>query len=279
MNLRAVSDALLGDADPRPLARYRIGLGALLCCEAIERLPYAAELFSREGFHRTRFAAPVPSVAGAYALVAASALGAAAMAAGWRTRAATLVTLASWAWLYAIDQVGEKALHSVVLIALGALALSDAGAACSLDARRRGARSRVWVTPLRLLQLEFAQVYFFAGVVKLRVPGWTDGAVLTRALSSRWANDAGMWAASALPAVTWRALSLGTIAYELVAPWLLFVPRARRYVIAVGVALHLGIQVTLDVGWLGFHFVVALLALYPAPNAWDALSARVRIQR
>ncbi len=275
MNLRAVSDALLGEVDSKVLARYRSVFGALLCCEAVQRLPYAVELFSSEGFHRTRFAAPVPSPTVAYALVAVSALASAAMSLGWKTRLSTLVTLLSLSWLYAIDQVSEKALHSMSLVVLGALAISDAGAAYSLDVRREGARAKAWVTPLRLLQLELAQVYFFAGVVKLRAPGWLDGEVLYRTMSSRWADPAGMWAVRVMPHATWRALSVATIAFELVGPWLLFVPRVRRYVIAAGLMFHMGIEVTLGVGWLGLHFMTALLTLFPSPEAWTRFEARV----
>jgi hypothetical protein len=257
----------LGEVDPLPLALYRAGLGALLCAEGLQRLPHAAELFSDVGFHRSRFVVPVPSPTVAYATVLASAAAAAAMALGWRTRLSTLVALALWGWLYAIDQIGERALHSIALVALAMVALSDAGAALSLDARRRGARAAVWATPLRLLQLQFAQVYLFAGVVKLRAPGWLDGVVLARAMSSRWATDAGLWAARVAPDAAWRWMARGAVAYELLAPVLLFVPGARRWVIAAGVALHLGVEATLGVGWLGWHFVLALLTLYPSPEA------------
>lgn len=257
----------LGAVDPLPLALYRAGLGLLLCVEGLQRLPYAAELFSNVGFHRSRFAVPVPSPQGAFALALASSLAAAAMALGWRTRASTLAALALWGWLYAIDQIGEKALHSMALVALAMLALADAGAALSLDARRGSAKTAVWATPLRLLQLQFAQVYFFAGVVKLRAPGWLDGAVLARAMSSRWSTDVGLWAARVVPDGTWQGLACATVAYELLAPFLLFVPHARRWVIAAGLALHLGIEATLGVGWLGWHFALALLTLYPSPAA------------
>lgn len=276
MTPRRLSDALLGECSPGPLARYRIAFGALLTGEALGRLPYAVELFSREGFHRSRFVVPVPSAAGAYALVATSALSAAAMALGWKTRAATALTLVAWTWLYAIDQISEKALHSVVIVVLAALALSGAGAAHSLDARGGGGSARVWATPWRLLQLEFAQVYFFAGVVKLRAPGWANGEVLRRAMSSRWADAPGLWAAATLPDAVWPALAMATIAFELVAPWMLFAPRVRRYAIAAGVCFHLGIEVTLGVGWLGLHFIAALVTLFPSDEAWGDVVRRLR---
>jgi len=271
------ADHWLGATDPLPLALYRAGFGALLCGECLTRLPYAKELYSSVGFHRSGVGAwaPPPSVAYAFVLVAAA--GAAAISLGWRTRAASVVTLAAWTWLHAIDQINEKALHSVIVVVLALLALSDAGAARSLDARRAGGDApAVWATPLRLLQLQFAQVYFFAGVAKLFAAGWITGSVLQLSLSSRWATDTGLWVASWIPDVAVRLLALLTILYELVGPWLLFVPWARPWVIAFGVSLHLGIQSTLSIGWLGSHFILALVTLYPDPATWRRVFAYVR---
>jgi len=128
-------------------------------------------------------------------------------------------------------------------------------------------------------------VYFFAGITKIFAAGWTTGQVLALSLSSRWATGVGLWAATRAPAVLPRAFSLLTILYELLAPWLLFVPWARRYAIVVGLCLHVGIQGMFGVGWLGAHFILALLALYPDPAtlrgvvervtaAWSRVSAR-----
>lgn len=272
------SDHWLGETDPLPLALYRAGFGALLAGECLTRLPYAPELYSSEGFHRSAFGAwawaPPPALA--YAAVLVAALGALALALGWRTRAAAVVTLAVWTWLQAIDQINEKALHSVMVAVLALLALADAGAAWSLDARRHGGDARaVWATPLRLLQLHFAQVYFFAGVGKLFAAGWVTGAVLDLSLSSRWGTDLGLWVASWIPDPAVRLLGLGTIVYELVGPWLLFVPWARPWVIACGLCFHLGIQATLAVGWLGAHFILALLTLYPDPATLRRALARL----
>lgn len=273
-----------GDTDPLPLALYRAGFGALLCGEALGRLPYAPELYGAEAFHRSRFHVPMPSPTASYGVVLAAALTAAAVSIGWRTRPMALAAMGLWAWLYAIDQINEKALHSLVLVVLALLALSDAGAAYSLDARRRRtsgapAVTRVWITPKRLLQLHFAQVYFFAGIGKLFAAGWVTGQVLGLSASSRWATDVGLWVASWMPETAWRALALVTILYEIVGPWLLFVPWARPFVIALGLSFHFGIQVTLGVGWLGVHFMLALATLYPAPAMWRRVADTLEVLR
>ncbi len=271
------ADHWLGTTDPLPLALYRAGFGALLCVECLTRLPYAEELYSSVGFHRSAIGAWAPPPVLAYALVLVAALGAAAISLGWRTRVASVVTLAVWTWLQAIDQINEKALHSIFVVVLALLALSDAGAARSLDARRAGGdAAEVWATPLRLLQLQFAQVYFFAGIAKLFATGWITGTVLQLSLSSRWASDTGLWVATWLPDVAVRLLALFTVIYELVGPWLLFVPWARPWVIAFGVSFHFGIQSTLSIGWLGAHFILALVTLYPEPTTWRRLFAHAR---
>lgn len=274
--MSARSDHWLGDADPLPLALYRAGFGALLSMECLTRLPYAAELYSSDGFHRSGVSVWVPPPAVAYAAVLFAALGAAAVALGWRTRASTVATLVVWTWLHAIDQINEKALHSVIVAVLALLALSDAGAARSLDARRAGGDAKaVWATPLRLLQLHFAQIYFFAAIGKIFASGWVTGTVLDLSLSSRWATDTGLWVATWMPNEAVRLLALLTIVYEMVGPWLLFVPWARPWVIAFGVSFHLGIQATLAIGWLGSHFILALLTLYPDPATLRGALARL----
>lgn len=267
----------LGRTDPAPLALYRAGFGALVALECLTRLPHATELYSNEGFHQGALAHTAPSPAVATAAVALCALASLALALGYRTRPAAVTALALWSWLYGIDQLNERALHSLILVALAVLVFSGAGDALSLDARRRETPvDTVSVTPLRVLQLHFAQMYFFAGIVKVLSPGWATGDVLAASLSSRWATGTGLWVAERMPAVGWRALALATIVYELVAPWLLFVRWSRPWVIALGLAFHAGIQLTLGVGWLGPHFMLALLALYPEPETWRALVNRAR---
>jgi hypothetical protein len=247
-----------GETDALPLVLYRIGFGTLLFTEAIHRLSYTTELFSSEGFHLPAIPVPIPGPAGAFWLVVASGISALALAVGARSRIAAVVTALTWAWLYCIDQINERALHSIVIMVAVLLAISDSGTMWSLDAKRLGTRVTAWATPLRLLQLQFAQIYFFAGVGKLYSEGWVEGEVLHRSMSSRWATPLGLWVAHAMPTVGWRALGLSTILYEMVGTWLLFVPWARRYVIAVGFGFHIGIELCLHVGWLGWHFALTL---------------------
>lgn len=259
------------------VAAYRVGFGLLIAVEACTWLPYTRELFSSEGFHVPLWDLPAPSPLVARALTALLVLAAGCFAIGLFTRTANAVTLAIWTYLQALDQIDEKAIHSIVVVVLALLLFTPSGAALSLDAlgRRRADRPRTHdAFVFRLIQFEFAQVYFFAGITKMTNPAWVSGSVLHHVVSSRWATDLGIWMSGWLPPLATRAGGLATILYELFAGLLLFLPAFRPWAIAAGVAFHLGIQSTLSIGFLGPHFLLALLVLFPEPEAVRAVVRR-----
>jgi hypothetical protein len=247
---------------------YRTGFGLLLCVEVLGWLPHATELFSNDGFHLGPLAhlAPPPPIAAALCIALAAT--SACVSLGLYTRAATVATLILWLFLYGIDHINEKAISTIVAVVLLILCWAPCGARYALDSRRRKspAPEVMCALPLRLLQLQFAQVYFFSGIAKLNNHAWVNGTVPAQVLTGRWATELGVWLSGHLPTLAGRIAGLGTILYELLAGWLLFVPWARPWVIAAGVLFHLGIQATLQIGTLGAHFVWALLVLFPDPE-------------
>ena len=264
------------------LCLYRIGVGLLLSLESLYRLPHAVELYSSAGFHigtLARFAPPPWAARGLCTLLALTSI---LLCVGLMTRAATLMTLGLWSFLYGIDSINEKAIHSVLIVVLTILAFSHCGARLSLDHHLRAKRGkpvgpdRVCILPLRLLQIEFAQVYLFSSLTKMLNTEWNRGIVLERSLQSHWATVFGVWVSNWVGPRVAQIAGLGAIYYELLASFLLFVPWTRRWVIAVGLAFHLGIQATLSIGSLGCHFMLALLLLYPDPEAVAAWLHRMR---
>lgn len=251
---------------------YRVGLGLITTWDAASWLPHSAELFSSDGFHLGPLAALSPPPSAAFALCLLLVISALCVAGGLFTRTAIAVTLVLESFLYALDGINEKANTSIVLVAMTILLFSRCGSLYSLDAWRRRRRERADVEtgacifPQRLLQLELAQVYFFAGLIKLTQSEWLDGSAIWNALGSRWGTGIGVWITDWLPDVLARAASLGTVAYEISAPFFLLVPRTRPWAISLGVLFHLAILATLSVGSLNAHFLLALILLYPAPE-------------
>lgn len=250
------------------LCIYRMGFGLLLFLEACTWLPHARELFSSEGFHVSEWQAIHPSPALATAACLALAIASLSLCVGLFTRWANAVVAVLWTFLVAQDRINEKAIDTIVIVVLVLLLFTPCGARYSVDALRTGERPAMTSAFVhRLLQLEFAQVYFFCGIAKMMNPEWVDGSVFYQVFSGRWATGLGLWVSGWIPPVAARLGGLSTILYELLAGFLLFQRSFRPWVIAAGVLFHLGIQCSLSVGFLGWHFILALVTLFPRPEA------------
>jgi hypothetical protein len=268
-SLSRLEGALHREIPVEAIAVYRAGVGLLIFLEGCTWLGHTRELFSSDGF-RLPHGAIVPLPAPFALLVSAALVVAAlAMTLGLFTRATNACVLVLWTFLVEEDGIDQKAIHVILVVVLVLLLFSPSGAAFSLDAlRRRTPQARTCrAFVYRLIQLEFAQVYFFAGLTKMTTPSWVSGDVLFHVFSGRWATPLGIWISGWLSPLAARAGALGTILYELFAPVLLFVPCVRPWVITAGVLFHLGIQATLSIGFLGPHFLLALLVLFPEPEA------------
>jgi hypothetical protein len=145
------------------------------------------------------------------------------------------------------------------------LMLSPAGAAWSLDRLRRCRRSGrvftepVWIAPwsVRLIQIQLCLVYFQTGlgmVADALVDGdwrnndWIDGIALYWVMNdttlTRWPYQ---WLP--VPVGLCRILTRITLIWEVLFCLLVWCSWTRKWVLGLGVVLHLGIWLTLEVGW------------------------------
>ena len=142
---------------------------------------------------------------------------------------------------------------------------ADSGAVWSLDAwlRRRGGQATVARTqpiwPLRLWQVQLAMMYLSAALWKMGNPDWRSGAALYYVLN----NPTYQRFPGVLP--SWMfggtvALSHLTIVWEAAFPVLVWFRRTRPAMLLIGLALHLGMWTTLEVGAFMPTVLVAYLA-------------------
>ncbi len=275
------SDFWHGPRSVEPLCLYRMGFGALLCLESIYHLLYTTELYSSAGFHVPLLPVPAPPPALAFAIGIALVVTTACVALGLFTRTAIILTAALWGYCYALDGINERTIHSVVLVVMAILLFSPCQLQLSLDARRARARGRpsrleACAFTTRLLQLEFAHIYFFSGIAKMMNPEWVNGTVTARLFNSRFATELAQSLSGTVPDELLRLGGLGTILFEVTAGFLLFVPWARPWVIILGLGFHASIQLLLYVGTFGLHFMWALLVLFPEPDTVGAVIRRVQ---
>jgi uncharacterized membrane protein YphA (DoxX/SURF4 family) len=274
------------------LAALRIGFGLVLLVDVLfQYLPHYADFFGAgslgssevfagrahghwhwsllRGIEDSRFFLPVLLIwAGAAVLLLV----------GWQPRWAALV-----AWVLSVSVLnlnyylhnGGDRIRNIVLFYL---MLTPCGATWSLDSllrRKKGHPSPlttndpplatpVFVSPwaLRLLFVQLALIYFLNGFYKLVGPHWRAGDVLQSVLGNvQWAR----WSFAEMPlpypfvqALTWLVLF-----WELGFPLLVAMRPFRNLTLWIGVLLHIGLAVSLQLGLFSFYMLCLYLPLVP----------------
>jgi hypothetical protein len=162
------------------------------------------------------------------------------------------------------------------------LLLAPSGAAWSLDRLRRrqvpAGPPTVPAWPVRLAQIQICAVYFFTGLVKLVEDGsvggdWISGEavywVLNDVSITRWP-----YAWLPVPLAVCRLLSWGTLVFEIGFPLFVLSRRLRPWLLAGGVAFHLGILAATEVGWFS-PYALCWYALFVPGEALERLARRV----
>jgi hypothetical protein len=270
-------DYWLGDFDARVPALFRIALGALVVADLGRRLGDFHALYTTAGLATS--AAPWPQEVLRWSLFHLTSTPGQALAVylfavavavcflvGYRTRVANV---ALWVLMVSVFNRNPYVCDggdAVVLALLFWSMFSDLGARLSLDVAlgRRAPGATVAAAPLRFMQLQVAYIYLVTFLAKAG-PSWRDGtAVLLAVGSPEWGRGLGPLLA-AHPALC-AAFTWGTLAIEAIFPLAALSPwrRARAAALAGGVALHVGIFLTLRVGIFSQVMPVSYLLFVPA---------------
>ena len=285
--------------DGRSLAAFRIGIGALVLVDlwtrssAIEQHYSDLGILPREAYARLLQVSDwqwsvhlwTGSMAGQYALFVGAAAAACALIAGYRTRAAAVVT---WALLvslqarnpmvlYGADQLLRLLLFWSMFLPLGS-SIRCPPAACrrAIDRRPEVASNPATTRHLSMataaLLLQPCVMYFFAGLLKSNV-SWQSGAALGHALSSdMYVTPFGRMLAGFPELVS--MLGRGVPWVEIFAPMLLLMPwkttAFRKVGLPLLVAFHVAMGSALHTGLFQPAALVALIPFLPA-GFWDRL--------
>jgi hypothetical protein len=253
--------------DPRPLAAIRILLPLcvvfdLLRVAQLGLIPHVFRTFEHGGISRIQHPQLViTDWLGASAGPTAMAITLVCMAlvaAGVWMRPAILIGVLAYAQLGHLFPPGDRAVDRLVRTGLLVLLFSGAHRYWALRKTDRPARIDAW--PADLMKLVLTLMYMSAGIAKLiQQPGWFFPGfdppllrILIDPLSSHL--DPTVW--SQWPFL-FRLGSWATIALELSS--VLLLTRYARYWALFGVAMHLGIAFTMELGMFSW----AMLAFYP----------------
>jgi hypothetical protein len=280
--------------DLRSLALFRIGLGLTLLVDLAGRCPDLVAHYTDDGVLPRYTAQGVPllpvhipisvhMLAGSAAyegllfLLAAAVAG--ALVVGYRTR---LATVFSWLLLLSLHERNPLVLHGgdqLERLLLFWSMFLPLGARWSLDARA-GPPPRPAVasaaTAALLLQVVF--LYWFGLAARTDAAWWGQGTAVSEALHlDFYATPLGRWLRDQPPDLL-RWATFATVAVEGGGPLLLLLsgglPRLRTAVIAVMIAFHIMLGLSLRLGTFSLVCAVAWLPFLPA-WFWDNSLARL----
>ena len=255
--------------DAASLAVFRIGFGALMLFEAVNYGFFLCLdcmyretdfLFKYSGFEWVR----LPPGIGLELGFVAMALGAAGVMLGLFFRASALLLLATFSYLFLLDQALYLNHFYLAILYLAILACTPANRLWSLDARRRPeiASATIPNWPRFWLGAQTEIVLLYAGIVKLNAD-W-----LQLEPMRLWMNYR---SADAAPLFQWltqdwgiAAASYGAIALHLVGAPLLLWRRTRLPVLGVYAFFHLTNAFTFNIGIFPFMTFAATLMLFDA---------------
>jgi len=122
------------------------------------------------------------------------------------------------------------------------------------DTRRRD--SMLGSVSLRLCQLQVCVIYFYSGLEKLKGTHWWYGDAIWRVLANHQLASMDFTWVTAFPLLvvlsTW-----GTLVWEVYFPALIWLPRWRFPMLLFGVAMHLGIALSMSIPFFGFLMIFA----------------------
>lgn len=281
--LKAIRAFWFGDVHTAPLAAFRISLGLILFLDcALTLLPHAARWFGPDGLYAPEevqwwlgargrwglFDSNTDLAAIRWAIMGVM-LASWGLIAGLATR---LCAVAAFVLLLSLHHLNPNILNAgdvLLRIGLFCLLLMPSWRALSVDrvvASRLGWQAapvaKAW--SLRLAQIQLCVMYLFTGIDKLtyfdvgnwQSSAWLNGSAIARALRfstiarTDWLGWLPVWATAPLAWVT--------LAWEILFAVLVVFRRTRPCALALGVLVHGGIFLTMEVT----HFSLTTLSFY-----------------
>jgi predicted DCC family thiol-disulfide oxidoreductase YuxK len=281
-----LSKMLFKEIDARQYAALRIIFGALALFTLIGLVGESTFYYSDDGWFPLKLAIEITnkkewtllhmitSPDGVSAFFTVAMLAAFSMMIGFYSRLSTWITFVCIVSLHSRNWLNTYGGDAVLRLMLFYIGLSPSGLRWSIDAVVRAfnqgssktipATAPIW--PLRLMQIQTVLIYFTTGLAKIHGGDWVNGNALGMVLLNpvfarfnfAWIQTSAV-AAFALRMMTWTAL-----AWEISFPLLVVANRWTRWLaLAIGVGVHGGIAVLLQIHWFAYLMIATYLCFLP----------------
>ncbi len=164
------------------------------------------------------------------------------------------------------------------------LMLSPSGAAYSVDAwmerrKRGGTQAEALIHPwtLRLIQVQVSLIYLVAGVLKASGMYWQNGTALHYVFTNTEVRRLDLSFLCEYPILI-NLMTYGALLSELLLAFFIWFRVCRPFVLWLGVMLHLGIVVSINIPCFGELMWIGYLAFLTPPE-FNALAAAVDVRR
>jgi uncharacterized membrane protein YphA (DoxX/SURF4 family) len=272
------------DAETSTLALLRIAFGVVVFAWTISLAPGLYSFFADDGilpgypdggtgaWGLLQIDSSAAAVTVLYLLLLVASL---CLLVGFKTRLAAVIVFVCLVSFARRDPWVLNSGDLLVVVLSFYLMLAPSGEALSVD-RWLGARSRFWefprrsLWPLRLVQVQVSLLYFFAVWAKLRGDTWNDGTAVSYAFRLEDLERFPVPGFVTDSVVLSNFLTYGTLGVELALAILVWNGKLRPWVLLLGVALHLGIDYAVRVGFFSYAALVAYIAFIPPEtvSAW-----------
>lgn len=286
--VRRCSDAWTASGPPYSYAVLRILFGAL-CLVSLAGLTPVEMYWPLDGIIR------LPSPGGPRAWLVEHGLG---TAVGWVVYLGLVVVFSAMTLGVATDLavlaafiglVGQNhwntlplsSAHQVLIVLTFCLVWAECGRVWSIDAWRSKTTAPsfdVATWPLFLMRWQIAVIYCSSGLHKLGFPVWRDGSAVHWALNLNYFHRL-PWPIPPSAAVLVALLTWSTLLFELAFPVLVCFRKTRIPTLIAGIALHVGLWATLELGpfsWIMIASYVAFLDPETVAGVCRRLEQRIR---
>jgi hypothetical protein len=215
--------------------------------------------------------------------VGATAAVAVAFTLGWRTKVMGVLLYVGLLSIHHRNIPTNCGPDNLVLILVFYLMVGPSGAAYSLDARRAARRRGTIAEPLiapwaqRLVQLHLSLIYFDTAVLKCNGSSWLGGTALHFVLCNPEVGRFDLGFLTQYPVLI-SATTHAALLAEFAIPFLLWFRASRPWVIGLGLMLHAGVMLLVNVPLFG-EMMTACYLTFLTPEELDSALRRVNPRR
>jgi len=193
-----------------------------------------------------------------------TALAAVGLTVGWRTKLMSILCYGGMLAIHHRNLVSSSGADVLLMVFAFNVMLSPCGAAYSVDAwlarRRRGgtaAEPLILLWPYRLFQFQSSLIYALAAMLKCGGSLWLNGTALHYVLNNSEVRRLDVTFLSQSPVLI-NLMTYSAVLFEFSLAFLIWFRAVRPAVIGIGILLHLGITITINIPifgelmWLGY---------------------------